>query len=89
MKKLPIEIMFEIIKNCDFLSKIKFGSINKYYYKNIKITDLLNIPKYCTENLNNKIIRQSKFKNLKKLNANNKITTRNFKIEFNRIRCIL
>ena len=69
METLPYEIILEIIDKCDFLSAIRLSCVNILFYKKIQIFDLLNIPQKYHFKINDEILRQKKFVNLKKLNA--------------------
>ena len=69
MEDLPYEILLMVIESCNFLTKIRLSCINKFFYENVQIHDLMNISKKYLFELNDQILKQKKFKNLKRLDA--------------------
>src|ERR1700753_3432512 len=55
---------------CDFKSQLYLSSSCKFFNSNLLITDLFNINQNIRLSLNDKILKQSKYKHIVKLNAN-------------------
>ena len=60
-----------IFNFCDFKSQLYLSSCCKLFNNNLLITDLYNINNNVRLLLNDKILKQSKYKHVTKLNADN------------------
>jgi len=60
MQEIPLEILYQIYDELDLKSKINLRQTNKYYYKELRIIDLYNIPEKYRKRLNDKILKQYK-----------------------------
>ncbi len=67
MLGLCVNIWTVIFNKLDLLSQLRFRITCTYFYNNIHVTDLYNIPKIYKDRLNDKIIKQ--YKHLKLLDA--------------------
>src|SRR5436853_219989 len=63
--ELPIEIYQEILARSGFLCQIRLTQLNKYYNKNLKIYDFLNIDYKYRRLLSDNVLK--KYKYIKKL----------------------
>ena len=59
----------KIFNFCDFKSQLYLSSCCKLFNNNLLITDLYNINYNVRSLLNDKILKQSKYKHITKLNA--------------------
>src|ERR1700722_5880843 len=67
---IPIQVWQNIFDFCDFNSQLTLSSLCSLFYNNLFITDLYNIDKNTRLLLNDKIIKQQKYKYTTKINAN-------------------
>jgi len=81
---IPIEIIDYIFTFFDVKTRIKYSLLSSSYYNNSNIQDLTDIDEHLIDKLNNNILKQKKFNNLKKIRLNhnsiNYIKLDNFKL---------
>src|SRR3984957_5915047 len=66
---IPIQVWQNIFDFCDFNSQLTLSSLCSLFYNNLFITDLYYIDKNTRLLLNDKIIKQQKYKYTTKINA--------------------
>ena len=66
---IPIQVWQFIFDFCDFNSQLALSSSCSLFYNNLFITDLYNIDENTRLLLNDKIIKQQKYKYTTKINA--------------------
>lgn len=70
-KYLVTHFLKDVVIFCDFKTYINLISCCLLFYKEIRITDLVNINKKIKIKLNDNILKQPKYANILKLDANN------------------